>query len=361
MKYLLLIITLLLLHFSIYGQNTSEYLSDTLVEQSLLEPVSDTIPDINIFEEEAPLDITLKYDITSFIKEKREGEYLDAELQIHYGENYSITKNIKIKARGNFRRGHCFFPPIHLNFKKDPIQNSVLTGKIKLVTHCTNSKHNDLYIFREYLTYKMYNILSDYSLRVRLLNIHYIDTGTKKREYQQFGFLIEPVKLLAKRTESVEVNPTVIRGGNILTEHADLVALFQYMIGNTDWRFKAGHNTRYIKNLEMLTDKVIPIPYDFDFSGFVGTSYSFPQSWTSIESINEREYLGYCRDENAYFYCIKTFADKKEDLTQTISAFEYISDKEKKYEIKFLNEFLSRLEKPERLVRDLKNQCRTDF
>lgn len=361
----LILILFFLIPSLLFAQNKLKESTDSLENISILEPISETIPtDFSIFEEDTPVDIVLKYDISSFIKNKKKGEYIDAELTVYYTEDQSVTKNIRLKARGNFRRGYCFFPPIHLNFKTDKIKNKELKGtrKIKLVTHCSNSKANELYILKEYLVYKLYNVLSDKSFRVRLLNINYVDTGKKQRNYQNYGFLIEPLDLVAKRQNSVLIDPTVVRENNVIEEDADRVALFNYMIGNTDWRIKGGHNIRYLKQLDVVNDKVIAVPYDFDFAGFVGTSYSHPQEWTSIENVKQREYLGYCRNNDIdYLNPVNYFNSKKKEILDVIEKFEYLSDREKKSLTNYILEFYSESEKPDKFIYYLKNQCRTDF
>jgi len=276
-----------------------------------------------------------------------------------------VTKNIRLKARGNFRKGECMFPPIFLNFKTDPFTNSDLRGikKVKLVTHCSSSKSSENYILKEYLAYKLYNILSDNSFRVRLLNIEYIDTGKKKRNYQRYGFLIEPVELITSRTNAIEIDPAVIRGQNVLEKDADLVALFQYMIGNTDWRFKGNHNMKYIKSLDQFTDKVIPLPYDFDYSGLVHTNYSIPQTWVSIKDVTQREYVGYCRESDTdYLDNVNFFIGKKDEMLRTIETFNYLSEKEKRTVADYIQDFYDELAKPKRFIENLKYQCRpADF
>jgi len=357
---------LIILAFPIYlwSQTNNNVSVDTLANSSLLGEVTDTVPDINFFETDELLPITLKYDITSFIRNKSKGEYLDAELTINYKDLPPVTKNIRIKARGNFRRGQCYFPPIYLNFKTDPIQNSGLKGmkKVKIVTHCSNSKSNQKYILKEYLAYKLFNVLSDNSFRVHLLDISYIDTGKKNKNYEAFGFIIEPIELVAKRNNSVLVDPMFVRGTDIKNESANQVALFEYMIANTDWRFKSGHNVKYIKSLNEITDKVIAVPYDFDFSGFVDAYYSFPQEWTNIKDVKERVYLGYCRkNEEEYLKVMTTFLEKKQVIKETINSFEYLDEKEKKSLINFLEDFFNELTYSDYFLRILKNQCRTDF
>jgi len=347
------------------GAQTSKTNSiDSLKISSSLEEVSDTVPDIDFFGTDTPLKISLKYDISSFVRNKLEAEYLDAELLINYDNFAPIIKKIRIKARGNFRRGECAFPPIFLNFKTDSITNTELAGmqKIKIVTNCSPSEKSENYIFKEYLAYKLYNILSDNSFRVRLLDITFIDTGKKKKNYQQHGFIIEPVELVAKRTNSVLVNAIFVKGPNIVSEDADRVALFQYMIGNTDWRFKGGHNMKYMKSLDVVTDKVIPVPYDFDFSGFVNTSYSAPQEWTNgISDVRQREYLGYCRDdEEDYLKTISLFNEKKEKIEETIANYNFLAEKDKKILGDFVHGFYKAISQPQKFIPTLKRECRND-
>jgi len=356
--------TLFILAFSnfLFAQNTDVSITDTIVGSSHFSAVSDTIQNFDVFADDTPLDITLRYDISSFIRNKNKGEYIDAEMEIHYDNGFTQTKDIRIKARGNFRRGHCMFPPIHLNFKTDPIENKVLKGanKIKLVTHCSTTKEYENYILKEYLAYKLYNVLTDVSFRVKLLNIKYVDTGKKKKNYQQYGFLIEPITLLASRNKSIEVDPRFIHGENVVEKDADLVALFQYMIANTDWRIKGGHNTKYLKSLTQVTNNVISVPYDFDFSGFVGTRYSLPQEWSSLDDVTEREYLGYCREnEQDYFENIKRFEDKKDELLKTIEEFSYLDERERKYLIKYIGGFFTEIKRPENFLVTLKSECRS--
>jgi hypothetical protein len=177
----------------------------------------------------------------------------------------------------------------------------------------------------------MYNALSPLSFKVRLLDIQYIDTGKRQKNYRKTGFAIEPLELVAERNNSVIIDPMVVKAQNIKEESADLVALFEYMIGNTDWMFRSGHNIRYLKSLDEFTDKVAAVPYDFDFSGFVNTNYSFPQEWASVDHVMKREFLGYGRNnDNNYRKTIDLFIEKKEEIIEIINSSPFIDEKEKK-------------------------------
>ncbi|WP_297097602.1 hypothetical protein [uncultured Draconibacterium sp.] len=346
------LLLLLLLNYSYAQQNA---------DSALFDPVSHTLSDIRFFDNEEALTITLKYDISSFIRTKAKGEYFPAELTIHPTDSTSVLKNIRLKARGNFRRGHCFFPPIFLNFKTDPIEETELAGikKIKMVTHCSTSNAYQAYVFREFLAYKIYNILTENSFRVRLLNINYIDTGRKERNYEQIGFLLEPMDLLVKRLKGVEVRQEIMQGKNLLPRESTFVALFEYFLGNTDWRFTSGHNMKYIKLAELQKPYPVPVPYDFDHAGFVNTSYSMPQTWSSVEKVTDREYLGYCQqDEENYLQAINLFNSKKEEIIRTIETFEYLDKKNKNQVLKFVDDFFRMAEEPEILIRKLQGECR---
>ena len=360
MRIVIISLLFLLAATHLFAQSNQVKAADTISYSSNIDAVSDTIPNMNLFADDTPMDLTLKYDITSFIKNKVKGKYLDAELLVHY-KDYTATKNIRLKARGNNRRDQCFFPPIFLNFKTDPIKSTELKGikKIKLVTHCSSSKSYTDYILKEYLVYKLYNILTDYSFRVKLLNMKYIDTGKRDRNYERFGILIEPLDLLTKRTHSIEIESPVVRGEDVIEKEADLVAMFQYMIGNTDWRIKVGHNTKFIKSMTKVTPQVSPVPYDFDYAGFVGTHYSHPQEWTSIESVQEREYMGYCRDsDEEYLKTINKFIDKKDEFLATINSFKYLDEREKKSLTKYIESFYNQLDNPKSFINILESECR---
>ncbi len=359
MKTILVFFLLIAANFYLVAQNKGNA-QDTTLAGNVLSEVADTVQVPDFFESDELLKATLKYDITSFIKNKTKGEYIDAELQVFYDENNPVIKNIRIKARGNFRRGQCTFPPLFLNFKTDRPDNPMYEDvkKVKIVTHCSASKESEANVLREFLAYKLYNIITDRSFRVRLLDITYIDTGKKQKNYQAYGFSIEPAEIVAKRNNGILVESPAISGRNLVEEDADRVSMFRYLISDTDWRIKSGHNTKFMKSLTDVTDKVITLPYDFDFSGFVGASYTFPQEWSNAESIYDRDYLGYCRNnDESYQKIIDLYLSKEKEVMQAIADFKYLSEKDKKEVEKFTADFFEEIKDSKNFIRKLKNDC----
>ncbi|NPA37578.1 MAG: hypothetical protein GXO47_12105 [Chlorobi bacterium] len=334
-------------------------------EKCRFEPVTDTISSFSgtLFKDEFPVSIILKSDFTSFIKPKYDNQYLPAELIIKLPGNDSIVKNIRIKTRGKSRKDMCHFPPVKLNFKTDPIADPDYKGinKMKMVTHCKENSIFNKYILEEYLIYKMYNLITEYSFRVRLLRIEYKDTGKKKLGGKRYGFVIEPLPALAKRVNAVKVGTKSILYHEIDPLAADRVALFNYMIGNTDWQYKTSHNLKYIKILDVNIPGAYPIPYDFDYSGIINASYAVPQQWSYADNVQQRDYMGFCRESDAYFKVIqKEFLDAEEKIYDLINKFEPLSERDRKQMIWYIEEFYQEL-KYKNAFKLITSNCRDPF
>ena len=210
---------------------------------------------------------------------------------------------ISLALRGITRRTSeiCDFPPLRVDFTAPPAATSVFAGqkKLKLVTHCRNSPSFQQYVLLEYSAYRMYNLLSPKSFRVRLANIDYRDESGRPI-ISRVGFFIEDLGDVARRNGLKET-----RAGerfpvpDLSPPDAGRYALFQHMIANHDWSMHAGppgedccHNARLIGPLA--SGSVVPIPYDFDFSGFVHTPYATAPDELNITDVRQRFYRGYC-------------------------------------------------------------------
>jgi len=321
--------------------------------------VNDTLPDFGLFTRDDILELSLRFDITQYKRKKPKDEYLDAVLTYHISKTDSINKNIRLKSRGQFRNGYCAFPPIALNFKKTEFKLDDLNKleKMKLVTHCQSG--NEDYVFKEYLIYKLYNVLTDSSFRVRLVKINYINTFKQSKPIRSYAFFIEPLDLLAERINSVPVDVTTLSQKNIVPEMMDRTAIFNYMIGNTDWSVPGQHNCKVLSELKTDgTNLGMIVPYDFDYSGLVNASYAVPAEGLGIESVRERIYIGTCRSEEVYLNAVKEFTAKKESFYAVIREFPYLDDRSKKDMTRYLDEFYSLFDKRNTIVYNLLHDCK---
>ena len=185
---------------------------------------------------------------------------------------------------------------------------------MKMVVKCSKAKINEQYLLCEYYAYKIFNSITDYSFRVKLIEVTYVDTGGKHKTGTSYAYIIESINQLAMRHGSSPVETAKI--ADLLTNQNQLalVYLFQYFIGNTDWSVSGRHNMAMIISEESNDPKPYPIPYDFDNAGIVNTNYAVPDASLGIESVRERLYRGLCMDENIIKLASERFIHSKEAL-----------------------------------------------
>ena len=311
-----------------------------------------------LFDSDEIFDISLKFDLTSYKRKRSDQEYLDAVLTYHTSPKDSIAKNIKVRARGILRREICDIPPLLLSFKMKDSVGGEFAGidKLKLVPVCKTGFED--YVLREYLIYKLYNALTNISLRVRLLRITYINTFKQSKPIVQYGFAIEPLKLFEKRTKSVELKTPAVTQKSIRPEMMDRFAIFNFMIGNTDWSVPILHNVLvFSQAFSDRPDQGIIVPFDFDYAGLVNTNYATPFPSLPIQSVRERYYLGICRSEVEFANSLKEFSDKKEEFYRIIKEFSYLDDKSKKDIIRYLDGFYEKIDKKNSIINDFLKSC----
>jgi hypothetical protein len=348
------LLILLLLFFTVQAR---VFAQDSISPYS----IEDTIAiGVDIFAEEEPASITLIYDIRYFLRNKHKDEYIKARMIYHLNNTIDIEHEIRLKARGKNRYENCPFPPIWINISKADFKNRQLEGikKIKMVTHCARSQANFNYIFKEYLLYKMYSLLTPYSFRVRLIKVKYIDTGRKNKEYDAWGFFIEPEDLLADRLDAYPLKKDNIGLNQTDPGLTDIMAVFQYLIGNADYSITGRQNVKLLILKDIENRNPIPVPYDFDYSGFVNANYAIPGDNLGITSVTQRYFLGPCRSEEAFKQIFSYFNEKSEEIYNLVESFEYLSEKEKNRAIEYLDEFFLNAGNSGYIIKNIRSTCR---
>jgi hypothetical protein len=315
----------------------------------------------DFFASEDLLEITLAFDIKGLVKTKNKPEYFDAALTVKESDQDSITQDIKVKARGYFRCNFCSFPPLMMKFKNKSNDDIQVSGKtIKLVTHCNPTPKFDQYILKEYLAYKLYNNLeADYSFKTRLVRIHYVDINRPKNSYTAYGILIENETMLAKRNNAVVIKSDKFTPKDMNSTDMNRAALFNFMIGNTDWSVQMQHNIKILMSFNTPTGKGIPVLYDFDYSGLVNTYYAAPFEELPIKSVTERYYQGICTGTEQMKPLIEEFAGLKERMLGTIRDFPYLSKNDKKQAESYISSFYGLYKNENYMISMLSNTCRT--
>lgn len=314
--------------------------------------------DIELFGEDEPLEMNLVFDLRDLLELKDDEEYMDAVLNLYPNED-TVTWNIRIKARGEFRRNFCSFPPIMINAKGvDDLPAELKEKKtIKLVTHCKDRREYREYVFAEYIMYKMYALISPYSFNVRLVRISYIDEADPDNIISSYGFLIENMEHLAIRNHASEADEEAYQQQDMIPEIMAKVAVFQYMVGNVDWQ--AGyHNVKVLVTDEDPDGPAIPVPYDFDQTGFVNPEYGVIRTNLGLKTIRDRRYLGDCTLNDLLPQILDEYAELREGFVELIEGYEWLDNRSKRDLISYLDEFYEPLMNDRSaFVKELQGEC----
>lgn len=321
-------------------------------------------PDVPpLFASHEPLEFVLEADFRTIRREDRKDGAPERPARIRYqADGDSATIDLQVRTRGNFRlsRSNCSFPPLRLNFGERDLAGTVFDGqeKLKLVVPCRHQDdRHEQYLLSEYLAYRIYGILSDYSFRVRLARITFADTSGGEDPFTRYSFIIESEEALAERLSGVvlELPPHVrVDPSFIEPEHASLTALFQFLIGNTDWSILALHNEVLIRDD---LGRHFAIAYDFDFSGLVDARYAVPDTALPIQTVRARLYRGYCWDAAADPRLFERFREARGAVENLIEDTDGLSDERRRDTLEYVESFYEQIADPDRAEQWIRGAC----
>ena len=297
---------------------------------------------ISIFETlnyQEVIDVQLIFPFDSLLPHRRNQRKIKAKFQYKDSENVAQNWDVNLTLRGRFRRIFCEeMPPFRIDFKKEELLQKGLLDydDLKLVTQCMGAEEEDQnFLYKEYLCYKLYNELTPISYRVQLVNITYEDTHSGEQRKQK-AFLIEDVKQMRSRNAAKKVKEKIVIDPTRFQSHnRQLVEVFQYMIGNADFRIHSSRNVKYID----IEDKIVPVPYDFDFAAVVSPTYAKVTSDFGQKSLKDRVYLGFESKSKSLKPTIDYLHSKEENLYQIVDDFKLLPGRERRAIKKYLKEF----------------------
>lgn len=311
-----------------------------------------------LFGPEDALTLEIVLDMKTVFRKKKADEYTHANFSI-VTENGHFSRDIEVKLRGNYRRSYCSTPPLKVKFKGADFGYEGWDDlkSLKLVTTCKNSPSFDQYLVKEYLAYKMYNVLTPRSFQVRMAHITYRDKNDRYDPIEQMGFFIEDVDDVAARNDAFELEPDRMSEAWADTKLANIMAVFEYAIGNTDWHIGNLHNMKVIKSNDPITGTSYLIPYDFDFSGFVNTHYALPNDVHMIPDVKTRLFLGTCTSRAEIMAAVLHVKAAQEEWTEIINSCPWLEEDTKRESLSYMEEFYRLLESPRRMELVFFQEC----
>lgn len=312
-----------------------------------------------MFEHDAVLEIELTGPISTLLDNKPERDDFPFTLRAD-----GIEHPIEVSLRGKSRLRVCEFPPLRLKFGESKTAGTIFAGqgKLRLVTHCRNYDGAEQDALLEYVAYRIFNLLSEIGYRVRLLKITYSDVDGRldSKARNRYGFLIESTSGLADRIGATPIAVTGITRGSLNPEHAALVYIFQYLIGNTDWSIVAAEGDEFCchnGNLYEIDSELYLVPYDFDLAGLVNARYAKPDPSLRISRVTKRLYRGYCTEPGALRAALERIIDNRSGIVGLLADTPGLSQKETRVARRYLERFFDRAGNQQRLLDHFQSRC----
>jgi hypothetical protein len=288
------------------------------------------------------------------------------------GSDETQRLEVSIRTRGHFRREVCELPPLQLNFKKSQVKGTLFAGqnKVKLVAPCKEGKRYQQYVILEYLAYKIYQLLTDESFTVRLVRLSYVDRDEQLDPWTDFAFMIEDEKDMARRLDLDRVNVESVLYSQLDHARLAILQLFQFMIGNNDYSvIKPSLDDDCCHNMQLLgiedetdpvmpDESIIPVPFDFDFSGLVNASYAAPPSQIPIRDVRFRFFYGLCVPRPTLDRAIIELQSRREEILALIAGTEQLDEVLREKNVEYIEEFFEIIEDPSAINELIIKRCR---
>ena len=315
---------------------------------------------LGLFDRDDPLALDVYMDTKALCRDPRRDRCDDLPAELVYRDNEGAERRIgvSLRSRGRFRdeTGDCSLPALFVFFR-DGTAGTLFEGQsmLPLTTHCRTPLQYEQYVLKEHLAYRIYNLLTDKSLRTRLAHLTYHDTSGRTESLTRYAFFVEHFDSLAERHDAVVWKPE--RFDVLDADPAEMATLdvFEYMIGNTDWSAIFGHNVVLIRDA---AGRATAVPYDFDFSGLVDADYASVAPELPIRDVRQRWFRGVCRPDTDWPRAFTAFEELRgaiEQLTGELDLASADHDQARTY----LDDFFATLSSPMLREREIVAACRS--
>ena len=319
----------------------SLFLFSTIAGGQKVDPVA-------FFQEEGTISLYLWGHLKNLDQSKEMGIKRPGEAQMVMPDGKEHKSAIEFTGRGKFRFELCNPPPLMLYFKNKNMGELSKLGKLKMVWACQGSDYYNKLVIKEFLIYKMYNLITPYSFRVRPLHVVFNDSSRNGNTINRVGFLLEDVDDLASRLNSREYQDILVNPKETNQQLYALMVMFQYMIGNTDWAIINYQNIKLIVADSTQTIQLITIPYDFDNSGLVNANYALPPEIMPIDNVTERYNKGMALSMENVKMAADLYKIAEPELIHLVENTKGLSQSDQRYVKNYLYDFFEAMNDFER-------------
>lgn len=266
---------------------------------------------------------------------------------------------VKLGTRGHFRLmpRNCGFAPLRIELPKDGVSGTPFEGQttLKLGTHCQNDKEYEQFTLKEYLSYRMHNLVTPLSFRARLARATYVDDATKKPVATKYALFMENDNDVARRNSGRIVELPRVEFNGLDAETLTRTMLWEYMIGNTDFSIWALHNVRLVQNQ---AKTLFSVPYDFDMTGLVLPPYANADPRLRLSSVVQRLYRGPCRTTDEFEAVAAGFRAKRAEMVALVDGQQDLEPAARSEMKDYLASFFKTIETPASIKKQFVDNCK---
>ena len=312
-----------------------------------------------LLEKEDIISMTLRTDLQKLREERRTKDYQPGVLTYPDQSGNMISHNIEVKTRGRMRLENCDNPPLRIDLPAEaPLEDGFMSSRtLRIVVGCRDDASYSQALLREYLAYHLYHIITPKSFRVQLIDLQMEDNVNAIQAMSTYAFIIEDMEVAANRIDGKTSDEEAISEATLNSYDHQVLSVFQYMIGNTDWHISKDHNVKFVTT--GTKQGPIAIPYDFDFSGFVNAPYAVPSKSLPIASVQDRYFIGPCAAKG-YKEAIQHVKNKKRELLGAVINCSYLDQTSKDYALKYIEKSFEILEDFRAMEKEIERGCQSE-
>jgi hypothetical protein len=316
-----------------------------------------------LFEDQSKLDVVIELPMTTIVNDAEDRPEVLGVLR-YTDAGTEVALDIMMSTRGHSRLEICRFPPLSMNLKKKQVVGTLFEGqnKLKIVTRCKQGKTYERYQIQEFGIYRGFNVLTDYSIRARVLSVTFKDSEGKRKDEVQPAFFLESDDEVAERLSMEPIKSPTIDPAQLDSKHAIVFELYQYLIANTDWSLLKGpgtepccHNGKVIIT-PGTTNGWIVLPYDFDQAGLINTRYATPADGLGIRSVRQRLFRGRCLNLKHLDESIAKFNEMRPQIEAALNPPE-IDRRRRKNALKYIDDFYEIVNDPKKRKNKIEDNC----
>ncbi|HEV7992323.1 MAG TPA: hypothetical protein VGP25_10905 [Gemmatimonadaceae bacterium] len=312
-----------------------------------------------MFQAETPIALTFTANLRQLRRDKgATPPWRAATLAYADSAGKQIVVPLRARTRGIWRLRECSFPPLRLNFSGKETKHTLLDDleKPKLVNFCKDNDQYEQYILQELQLYRIYQLLTPISHRVRLARVSYVDSASTKRDAERYAIIVEDPDELARRHSGTLLKTRGAAVSDFEAPQLALTYLFQYFVGNLDFSFSGLHNAELLLTGD---GRLLPIAYDFDFSGAVNAAYATPPPNYNVRAVRIRKFLGPCGVSAEYPNALARFVEKKDAIYALYhdDVGKLMDPRVVKETLSYFDEFYDALRTPRDAARNVFDRC----